>query len=90
MSSVGAQTGAPSESLRILLGREHEHARFDLRFYRQRNVYSHLVAVEVGVERAASERMEFNGSAVNKHRLERLNTQPVQRRRAVQKYGGGL
>ena len=36
-----------------VVGRHHQHARFQLRFQRQRNVHGHLVAVEVGVESGA-------------------------------------
>ena len=50
-------------------------------------MYSHLVAVEVRVERAASKRMKLDGSAVYEHRLERLNTQSVKSGRTVKKYG---
>ena len=44
----------------------------------------HLVAVEVCVERGTNERVDFNGSALDKHGLERLNGKSVQRRRTVQ------
>ena len=73
--------------LEYVVGREHEHTRFHLRFHGQRYVYSHLVAVEVGVERAARERVELDSPAVDEHRLERLNTQSVQGRRTVQQHG---
>ena len=43
----------------------------------------HLVAVEVRVERGADERVQLDGAALDQHRLKRLNTQTVQRRRAV-------
>ncbi len=44
----------------------------------------HLVTVEVGVERGADQRMQLDGLAFDQHRLERLDAQAVQRRRAVQ------
>ncbi len=44
----------------------------------------HLVAVEVGVEGGTNERMQLNGLAFDQGRLKCLNTQTVQRRRAVQ------
>ena len=44
----------------------------------------HLVAVEVGVERRADERVQLDGLALDEHRLERLDAEAVERRRAVQ------
>ena len=64
----------------------HEHARFHLRLDRQRHVDGHLVAVEVGVERRADERVKLDGLALDEHRLERLDAEAVQRRRAVQEH----
>ena len=67
-----------------VVGRHHEHARFQLRFERQRHVHGHLVAVEVGVEGRADERMQLDRLAFDQHRLERLNAEAMQGRRAVQ------
>ena len=64
--------------------RHHQRARFELRFDRQRHVHGHLVAVEVGVERGTDQRMQLDRLAFDQHRLERLDTQAVQRRRTVQ------
>ena len=50
-------------------------------------MYRHLVAVKVGVERRADERVQPYGSAVNEHRLKRLYRQTVQRRRTVEQHG---
>ena len=66
--------------------RHHQHRRLDLRLRRQRNVHRHLVAVEVGVERRADERMDPDGLALDEHRLEGLNAQAMQRRRAVEQH----
>ncbi len=68
-----------------VVGRHHQHAGFKLGFKRQRHVNGHLVAVEVGVESRADERMQLNGLAFNQHGFEGLDTQTVQRRCAVQK-----
>ena len=46
----------------------------------------HLVAVEVGVESSASKRMKFYGSAFDKYRLKRLNTESVKCRSTVKQY----
>ena len=44
----------------------------------------HLVAVEVGVERGADQRVNLDGLAFHQHRLESLNAEAVQRGSAVQ------
>ena len=67
-----------------VVGRHHQHARFQLRFQRQRDVHGHLVAVEVGVEGRADQRMQLDRLALDQHRLEGLDAEAVQRRRAVQ------
>ena len=46
----------------------------------------HLVTVEVGVERRADERVQLDRLAFGEHRLERLDAEAVQRRRAVQEH----
>ena len=46
----------------------------------------HLVAVEVGVERRADQRMDLDGLALDEQRLEGLDAQPVERRRAVEQH----
>ena len=67
-----------------VVGRHHQHARFQLGFQRERHVHGHLVAVEIGVEGGADQRVKLNGLALNQHRLEGLNAEAVQRRRAVE------
>ena len=51
--------------------RHHQHARFDLRLDRERHVDRHLVAVEVGVERRAHQRVELDRLAVDQHAARR-------------------
>ena len=46
----------------------------------------HLVAVEVGVEGRAHERMDLDGLALDEHGLEGLDAEAVERRRAVQEH----
>src|ERR1700688_3751326 len=70
-----------------VVGRHHQDARLQLRFQRQRNVHGHLVAVEVGVERGADQRLQLDRLALDQHRLERLDAEAMQRRRAVEKHG---
>ena len=72
--------------LEDVVGRDHQEARLELRLERQRHVHRHLIAVEVGVERRADQRMDPDGLALDQLRLERLNAQTVQRRRAVEQY----
>ena len=67
-----------------VVGRHHQDARFELRLERQRHVNRHLVAVEVGIERRADQGMQLNRLALDQHRLEGLDAEAVQRRRAVE------
>ena len=69
-----------------VVGRHHQHARLELGFQRQRHVDRHLVAVEVGVEGGADQRMELDRLALDQHRLEGLDAEAVQRRRAVEQH----
>ena len=48
---------------------------------------SHLVAVEVGVERATSEGVQLDGLTLDQLGLERLDAEAVQRRCTVQQHG---
>ena len=64
--------------------RQHQRTRFHLCFDRQRNVDRHLVTVEVGVECGADEWVQLDRLAFNQDRLERLDTQTVQRWCAVE------
>ena len=67
-----------------VVGRHHQHPRLELRLGRERHVHRHLVAVEVGVEGGADQRMELDRLALDQHRLEGLNAEAVQRRRPVE------
>ena len=53
----------------------------------QWKVNSHLVSVEVGVERSTCQRMELNSLALDKFWLECLNTKTVKCRGTVEHYG---
>src|SRR5262245_62908304 len=48
-------------------------------------MHSHLVAVEVCVERSADERMDLDSFTFYEHRLECLYAETVQRRSAIEK-----
>src|SRR3989475_8653191 len=63
---------------------EHQRPRLHLSFERQRHVHGHLVAVEVGVERRAHQRVQLDRLALDQHRLEGLDAEAVQGRRAIQ------
>ena len=69
-----------------VVGGHHQHGRLDLGLDRQRQVHGHLVAVEVGVEALAHQRMDADGVAFDQHRLERLDAHAVQRRRPVEQH----
>ena len=76
--------GLPFAGLRNVVGRHHQHPRFQLRFQRQRHVNGHLVTVKIGVEGGTDKRMKLDCLTLDKHRLKRLNAKPVKRRRTVQ------
>src|ERR1700719_2067421 len=67
--------------------REHEHTRFKLCFDREWHVDGHLVAVEVRVVSGTDERVNADRFTFDQLRLESLDRQSVQRRRAVQQNG---
>ena len=69
-----------------VVGRHHQRARLDLRLDRQRHVHRHLVAVEVRVVGHADQRMELDRLALDQHRLEGLDAEPMERRRAVEQH----
>ena len=69
-----------------VVGAHHQHAGFQLRFERKRHVNGHLVAIEIGVERRAHQRVQLDRFALDQDRLERLDAQAMQRRRAVQQH----
>ena len=64
--------------------REHHRPRFFLRGSGKRHVDGHLVAVEVGVEGGADERVDLDRRSFDEHRHEGLDAQAVQRGGAVQ------
>src|SRR5258706_2094859 len=69
-----------------VVGRHHQHARFELGFERQRHVNRHLVAVEVRIECGTDQRMELDRLALDQHRLERLNAEAMQGWGAVEQH----
>ncbi len=69
-----------------VVGGHHQHGRLDLGLDRQRQMHGHLIAVEVGVEALAHQRMDADGVAFDQHRLERLDAHAVQRRRPVEQH----
>ena len=70
-----------------VVGRQHEDAGLGLRLGAQRQVHSHLVTVEVSVERRADEGVQLDGLTLDELRLERLDAQTVQGRCAVEQHG---
>ena len=86
MSWLGIAIGWPFAGERMLFERQHQDARLDLRLGRERHVHGHLVAVEVGVERRADQRVDLDRLALDEHRLEGLDAEAVERGRAVQQH----
>ena len=83
----GDGDGAAMGRRKDVVRREHQRGGFDLRLRRERNVNGHLVAVEIGVEGRADQRVDLDGFAFHQHRLESLDAQAVQRGSAVQQNG---
>ncbi len=73
--------------LEQVLGGEHEISRLVLRLLGKGKMNRHLVTVEVRVKRGTAKRVQLDSPALNQYRRERLNTQTVQRRRAVKQHG---
>ena len=69
---------------------QHEDLCLEDGLVRQREVNSHLVTVEVGVEGGTCQRVKLDGLTLNELRLEGLDTQTVKRRSTVQQYGMSL
>ncbi len=86
MSWLGTAIGRPWAGRQDVVGREHQDARLGLGLDRQRQVHGHLVAVEVGVEGGADQRVDLDGLALDEHGLEGLDAQAVQRRGAVEQH----
>ena len=86
MSCDGTMIGCAVGRMQDVVGRHHQHARFELGFERQRNVDGHLVAVEVGVEGGADQRMKLDRFAFDQDRLEGLDAEAVKGRRAVEQH----
>ena len=83
----GDGDGSAVRRRKNVVGRQHQRGSFDLRFGRERNVHGHLVAVEIGVERGADQRVNLDGLAFHQHRLESLDAEAVQRGSAVEQNG---
>ena len=80
MSCDGTMIGAPLAGDSTLFV-DIIRTRAQLGLQRKRDVDGHLVAVEVGVEGRADQRVKLDRLALDRHRLERLDAQTVQRRR---------
>src|SRR5215211_4632703 len=76
----------PVGGQQYVLRGEHEDAGLGLRLGAQGHVHRHLVAVEVRVEGGTDQRVDLDGLALDEHRLERLDAETVERRRAIQEH----
>ncbi len=70
--------------------REHEHAGLGLSLAGQRHVDRHLVAVEVGVEGRADQRVQVDSLALDQHRFKGLDGQTVQGRCTVEQHDAAV
>ena len=86
MSWLGMVTGRPSEGLRMLL-LDSMRMRASACASAPAQVDGHLVAVEVGVEGAAHERVQLDGLALDELGLEGLDAQAVQGGGSVEQHG---
>ena len=50
-------------------------------------MHSHLVAVKIRIEGSADQWMNLDSFTFDQHRLERLDAESMQRRRAIQQHG---
>ena len=66
--------------------RQHQVLRFQLSFYREWQVNSHLVAVKVSIEPLADEWVHENRIAFDENRLKSLDSHAVKGRRTVQQH----
>jgi hypothetical protein len=67
-----------------VIRRQHQGLGLDLGLDRKRDVNGHLVAVEVGIEGGANERVDLDGLALDEEGLEGLDPKTVKRGRAVE------
>ena len=86
----GHGDGFAVRRLQQVAGSQHQHLGFALCFGRQRQMDSHLVAVEVSVEGGADQRVQLDGVAFDQNGLKCLNAQAVQGRCTVQQNGMAL
>ena len=63
---------------------QHEQPGFQLSFHAQRNVYRHLVTVEVRIISGTNQRMNSNGISFDQLRFKGLNRQAMQRGSTIQ------
>ena len=57
-----------------VVGREHQEPRFSLCLGRKWDMHRHLVAIEVRIIRSTDQRMQFERTSFDEHRLERLDS----------------
>ena len=86
MSWVGVASGRPLAGERMLFAESMSTRASACASAERGRCDGHLVAVEVGVERVADERVHLDRLALDEHRLERLDAEPVQRRSPVQEH----
>ena len=86
MSWLGTAIGRPCAGDRMLCAESMSSRASAWASDDERQVHGHLVAVEVGVERRADERVDLDRLALDEHRLEGLDAEAVKRWRPVQEH----
>ena len=79
--------GLPLAGERMLLVDIISTRGLELRLDRERHMDRHLVPVEIGVEGGADQRVKLDRLALDQRRLEGLDAEAVQGRRAVEQHG---
>ncbi len=83
----GAHDGLAVGRAEDVVGGHHQGMGFDLGLDRQRQMDGHLVAVEVGIEALADQRVQVDGVALDQHRFEGLDAHAVQGGGPVEQHG---
>ena len=82
----GGDQGLAGGGGQHIVGAEHHGVGFVDGHGGEGNVYRHLVAVEVGIERRADQGVQLDGAALDEFGLESLDAEAVQGGRAVEHY----
>src|SRR3989304_590361 len=68
------------------MSRQHQMYGFMLTFFRERNMYSHLIAVKIGIVSGTDARMDPNRRPLDQHGIKSLDTQFMERRSTIEQH----